>query len=107
VFGFSEEIFSHTNEYRDIFRVMAGKRSGAAVQRLLHKLLVELVRDDVREAAARKDNNAVPPEALVQFIAGALFGLLIWWLSAKMRPSVNEINAIFRKLAIPAVKAAQ
>jgi AcrR family transcriptional regulator len=107
VFGFSQEVFAHTHEYRDIFRVMVGKRSGAAVERLLHKLVVELVREDVKEAVARRDSNTVPSEALVQFIAGALFGLLMWWLNGKMRLSVNEINMLFRKLAIPALQAAR
>lgn len=107
VFGFSQEVFAHTYEYREIFRAMVGKRSGAAVQRLLHKLLVELVREDVREAVSRKQNNAMPSEALVQFIAGALFGLLMWWLSGKARLSILEINALFRKLAIPALQAAR
>jgi hypothetical protein len=49
----------------------------------------------------------VPSEALVQFIAGALFGLLMWWLSGKMRLSVTEINTRFRKLAIPALQASR
>jgi AcrR family transcriptional regulator len=105
VFGFSEEVFAHTNEYRDVFRAMAGKRSGAVVQRLLHKLLVDLIRADVKGAVTRKD-SAVTAEALVHFIAGALFGLLMWWMDGKMRLSVAEVNALFRTLAIPALKAA-
>jgi AcrR family transcriptional regulator len=106
VFAFSQEMFIHANEYRDVFRAMVGKQSGATVQRLLHKLLVDLVRDDVKGTVARAGNSAVPTEALVQFIAGALFGLLMWWLDGKMRLSVAEVNALFRKLAIPALKAA-
>jgi AcrR family transcriptional regulator len=106
VFGFSEEVFAHTHEYRDIFRVMVGKRSGAAVQRLLHKLLVDLIRVDVKGTVALKESNAVPAEALVQFIAGALFGLLMWWLDGRTRLSVVEVNTLFRTLAIPALRAA-
>ncbi len=49
---------------------------------------------------------ARPPEALVQFIAGALFGLLMWWMAGKTRLSIAEVNALFRTLAIPALKAA-
>jgi hypothetical protein len=75
------------------------------VQRLLHKLLVDLIRADVKGAVTRKD-GAVSAEALVHFIAGALFGLLMWWLDGKMRLSVAEVNALFRTLAIPALKAA-
>jgi hypothetical protein len=49
---------------------------------------------------------SVPTEALVQFIGGGLFGLLMWWLEGKIRLSVEDVNATFRRLAIPAVKAA-
>jgi hypothetical protein len=44
-------------------------------------------------------------EALAQFITGALFGLLRWWLNGKMRLSVEEVNTLFRRLAIPVLKA--
>jgi AcrR family transcriptional regulator len=102
VFAFSREMFAHANEYRDVFRGMVGKESGATVQRLLHKLLVDLVRDDVKTTVQRDQEGA---EALAQFIAGGLFGLLIWWLNGKMGLSVAEINELFRKFAIPALNA--
>ena len=106
VLGFSREVFEHSNDYRDVFRAMVGKRSGAAVERMLHKLVVDLVREDVKETVGRTGDNSVPPEALVQFIAGALFGLLMWWLDGKARVSPAEADAMFRRLAIPALKAA-
>jgi hypothetical protein len=49
----------------------------------------------------------VPPEALVQFLAGSLFGLLMWWLNERTRLSVTEIDALFRRMAIPALRAAR
>jgi AcrR family transcriptional regulator len=107
VFGFSQEVFAHTSEYRDVFRAMVGKRSGGVVERMLHKLVVDLVREDVKETVAQRENDAVPAEALVQFIAGALFGLLMWWLEGKNRLSVAEVNALFRRLAVPALKTAR
>jgi AcrR family transcriptional regulator len=107
VFAFSHEMFVHANEYRDVFRAMVGKRSGATVQRLLHKLLADLVRDDVKRTVAGGTNDAIPVEALVHFIAGALFGLLMWWLNGSMRLSPAEINEQFRRLAIPALRAAR
>jgi hypothetical protein len=54
-----------------------------------------------------RTEKAVPAEALVQFTAGALFGLLMWWLDGKMRLPVAEVDALFRRLAIPALKAAR
>ena len=104
VLGFSYEIFAHANEHRDVFLAMAGKRSHAIVQQLLYRILLDLVRDDVKATVSRVRANSVPVEALAQFITGALFGLLMWWLNGKMRLSVEEVNTLFRQLAIPVLK---
>ncbi len=105
--AFSYEVFAHVNEYREVSRAMVGRQSGAAVQRVLHKLLVDLVRDDVKAAVRRGAYSRMPREALAQFIAGALFGLLMWWLDEKRPLSPNAMNDIFRRLAIPAIAAVQ
>jgi AcrR family transcriptional regulator len=105
-FAFSHEMFVHADEHRELFRAMAGKQSGAVIQQVLHKMLVDLVREDMKAMVPRATASAVPSEALVQFIGGGLFGLLMWWLDGKMRLPVGEVNALFRQLAIPAVKTA-
>jgi AcrR family transcriptional regulator len=106
VFAFSHEMFAHANEYRAVFRAMIGKQSGTVVQRVLHKLLVELVREEVKAMTVRRETSALLADAVAQYIAGGLFGSLIWWLDGKPQLSVAEVDALFRKLAIPALKAA-
>lgn len=105
--AFSREMFAHAWEYRDIFQAMVGRRSGAVVQSLLLKLMTDLVREDVKTVAPRAGAHSVPTEALVQFISGGLFGMMMWWLGAKMRISAEELDAAFRRLAIPALKSAR
>ncbi len=105
--AFSHEMFAHANEYRDVFRAMVGKPSGAVVEQLLHKILLDLVRDDVKATAPRSDSGSLPVETVARFIAGGLFGLLNWWLNGKMRLSVEEVNRVFRRLAIPALEASR
>lgn len=103
--AFSREMFAHADEHRALFRAMVGKKSGAQVQRRIHQLLLDLVRDDVKAVAARDRSASVPSEALVQFLAGSFFGLLIWWLNGKAQLSVEEIDTLFRRLALAAVKS--
>ncbi len=105
VLAFSYEMFAHANEYRDVFQAMVGKRSGAVVRQLLYKILLDLVRDDVKATISRGRANSIPVEAFAQFITGALLGLLMWWLNGRMRLSVEEVSALFRRLAIPALQA--
>jgi AcrR family transcriptional regulator len=105
-FAFSHELFAHVNDHRDLFQAMAGKCSGAVVQSVIHKLLLDLVKDDLKSMLPAAGSNAVHPEALAQFIAGAMFGLVMWWMGARMRPSVDELNGMFRRLALASLKAA-
>ena|SRR5947209_2818373 len=106
VFAFSNDMLAHVNEHRHLFFAMAGKRSGAAVQNVLRKLVIDLVRDDVKAMVARSDAHSTVSDAVVEFIAGGLFGVLMWWLSGRAKLSVEEVNALFRRFAIPAAKAA-
>lgn len=102
-FAFSYEMFSHANEHREIFRSMAGKHSGTVVQHSLHKILIELIRDDVKEMLPKVDLRSARVEALVQYLAGGMFGILMWWIQGKMRLPVEEVDVLFRRLAVPAV----
>jgi hypothetical protein len=53
----------------------------------------------------RAASNSTPTEAVVQLVAGGLFGLVLWWVDGRMKLSIEEVDALFRRLAIPAVKA--
>jgi AcrR family transcriptional regulator len=106
LFAFSCELFVHADAHRTVFRAMVGKRSGAVVQQLLHKMLVDLVREELKLMSPTSRATETPAEAIAQFIGGGLFGLLIWWANGKMPMPVKEVDAVFRRLAIPAVKAA-
>jgi hypothetical protein len=84
---------------------MAGKRSGAAVKQQLYRLLVDVMREELKATAGT--GRSVMSDAPVQFLAGALFGLLIWWLEGKPRMSIDEVDCLFRQLAVPALRAAR
>src|SRR5262245_54667309 len=105
LFAFSRELFTHANEHRTVFRAMVGKRSGAVVQQLLQKMLVDLVRDEVKAIWSVVENE-MPVEAVSQFIGGGLFGLLLWWGNGKMRMAIDDVDSMFRRLAIPSLRAA-
>lgn len=105
-FAFSHELFSHADGHRDVFRAVVGKQSALILQRHFQRMQVELVREEVKAMAPANASNAVLLEAVVQSIASALFGLLAWWIDGKRRMTVDEVNDLFRRMALPAVKAA-
>jgi AcrR family transcriptional regulator len=106
LFAFTHEMFAHIAEYRKVFRAMVGKRSGALVQQLLQKIIVDLVRDDLTAVVGRPSEKSATTEAVVQFVTGGFFGLAMLWAAGKLPLSVEEVNTLFRRLAMPGVKAA-
>lgn len=105
LFAYSHDLLSHVYEHRHLFQAMLGESSGTATQEALHRLAVSLVRDDLRAAQDRIGSATTAGEAVVEFIAGGLFGLVMWWLNSKTTSSIEEVDALFRSLAIPAAKA--
>lgn len=106
VFAFSRDLFVHADEHRDIYRVMAGRHSGGVIRYHLHKLLTHLIREDLKIMLPHPNADSIPREALVQHLAGGSFGLLMWWLDSKKHLPVKDVEALFRNLAMPVVKAA-
>lgn len=105
LFAFSREIFAHIAEYRKIFRMMVGKQSGTMVQQLLQKIVADLVREDMKVLIRRKELRPELSEGVAQFVTGGLFGLGMMWATGKLTLSVDEVDALFRRLATPGVKA--
>jgi AcrR family transcriptional regulator len=106
LFAFSRYLLAHADEHREIFPAMVSQRGGALIQHLLRRLLVKIVRGDVKAMDSYGSKNGPPAEATIEFIAGGLFGLMMWWMSGKKRLSVEEMDRMFRNFAISAVTAA-
>jgi AcrR family transcriptional regulator len=106
VFAFSYDLLAHVNEFRHLFRAMAGKHSGAAVQNVMRKLINDLVRDDLKAMLEQNESHGVVTDAVVEFVSGGLIGLLTWWLTGKAKISIEELNALFRSFAISVAKTA-
>jgi len=105
LFAFTRELFAHTREHRDMYPAMVGDRGAALVQQVFRRMLLDLVREDVKAMLPRGSGGPASVEAAVQFTAGGLLGLVMWWLEGRARDG-EEINGLFRRLAIPAVTAA-
>ena len=103
---FSYDVFAHTENHRQLFRALSADSTGFAVQRTWHKILLDLVREDVKAVIPKEQYSSVPIEALVRFITGAFYGVLIWWLEGSTTLSAREINATFRKFTLPVVTTA-
>jgi len=106
LFAFSHHLLQHASKHRDVFPAMLGKSGGVAIQHVLRRLLTELMREEVFAMHVGRGFDPIHQKAAVEFLSSGLFGLMVWWLNGKVKLSPEEMNAIFRHLAIPVLKSA-
>jgi AcrR family transcriptional regulator len=101
LFAFSHHMFAHIGMYRAVYHAMARDRGGAATRQHLHQLIVECSKTELKRLHGGRSGREL--DALTQFFAGAFVGLLSWWIEAATPMPVDDIDRLFRRLAVPAL----
>lgn len=100
--GFSLAFFRHVESHRRIYDLIAGRPSEVTVDRHMRGMLAELVREDLQSRPAAR-RSARTADVTVQYLSGALWSLMVWWLVSRARWTADELNAQFRRLALQGV----
>jgi AcrR family transcriptional regulator len=97
--GFSLAMFEHARDHAHYYKALVGSRGGAIALATIRQIIADSIRREL--AQARRDNakDAVPPEFVVEYIAGAYMAVLTWWLDRGGRESPQQMDAMFRRLA--------
>lgn len=99
--GFARGLIEHTYEHRRLFRAVVGRRSGQVVQNRFRQLLISLVEEDLaklRPPGPRLDASA-------NYLAGALFQLVIWWHETRNALEPDDVATIFDRLTAAVLSA--
>ncbi|MPZ12109.1 MAG: TetR family transcriptional regulator [Kiloniellaceae bacterium] len=100
--GFSLAMFEHARDHLDNYRALVGGRGGDLALASIRQILADLVRDEV--ATLDPDSrDAVPCELVVQYVVGAYMAVMTWWLDGGARLPPEQIDAVFRRLAIEGI----
>lgn len=96
--GFSLPFFLHLNSHRHIYRMTVGKRGEVTVGRLIRRMLRELTQSDLSAHASRTD-AMMPAEMVTEYIVGALWSTIVWWMTSESELGAAEVDQLFRRLA--------
>jgi AcrR family transcriptional regulator len=102
---FSLAMFEHACSYKQVYRALVGKRSGAVVRQHIQQLLAELVRNELAALVPRDAPTPVLPEIVVQYTVSSFMGLLMWCVDHETPDTAAEMDAIFQQLTLPGVLA--
>lgn len=100
--GFSLPLFSHLDSHRHIYRMTVGRRGEVTVGRLIRRMLRELTQADLASNASR-NTFAMPTELVTEYIVGALWSSIVWWMTSESELNAAEVDQMFRLLAFRGV----
>ena len=101
--GFSLTMFEHAREHIDLYRALAGGRGGTIALDTIRQILSDLVRNELAVTIGKKSADAVPRELVVHYVVGAFMAVLTWWLDGGAKLPPQQIDAMFRRLAIEGI----
>ena len=97
--GFALPFLEHARDHLDLYRALVSKGGAPTTIKMIRQIVTEQVSRELAEIAKENSPDALPREAVVQFIVGAFMSLLTWWLDGGAKLPARRIDAIFRCLA--------
>jgi len=99
--GFARGLVEHACDNVRLFRALVGRRGHQVVLRRFRELVLDLVREDLRDLGAPGPDR----EAAERFIAAGFLEILTWQLEARRAVAPEEIERLFLRLATPVIEA--
>ena len=98
--GFTLPLFQHLATHGAIYEKSIARSSEVSVERHIRQMLNGLVRDDLANRRGPSDHGSTV-ELAVQYVVGALWSVVVWWMACGLHWSPVEINTLFQRLAFP------
>ena len=93
-------LFRHVQEQWKLYRILSWEAGTALHINHLQKSLSERIEQSL---LASGKTFELPIPIIANFLAGSLLSLLKWWLDNRMTYSPEQMDAMFRKLALAGV----
>jgi AcrR family transcriptional regulator len=101
--SFSLAMFEHARDHLEIHRALTNGQGGAVALCSIRQMLSDLVRDELAATTGAPSADAVPRELVVQYIIGAYMSVLTWWLDRGAKLPPQQVDAMFRRLAMQGI----
>lgn len=99
----SLDLFQHIRQQPKHFQAIADGQSGERLWEGMQTMLGKIIEQALLAASEDTNPPSIPVSVVAPYLAGAFLNLLKWWLKSGMTYSPEEMDKIFRQLALPGV----
>jgi AcrR family transcriptional regulator len=97
-------VFAYAHRHQRVFRALCGRQGGQLVTRHLHRMLVDLVREQLPPELPDA-GGPVPVDVVAEYYASGTLGLLGWWVDQGFPHDPGRLARMHRAVALPGLLA--
>ena len=107
ILWFSLPLLEHVERHHAAGGFKVGPKGRAVLHGRLRKVLVEIVRAQIKKRSAPRRGNStpIPAELLARYVASSFVLVLDWWVDSHPRISARDANNLFQALVLPTFAA--
>jgi AcrR family transcriptional regulator len=94
-------MFEHAYANQLVYQALCGRSGSTSGTRMLHRLVLDSLRDHLTPVGLQ-----LPVDVVVEYHAGALVAVLLWWVRQDFPQPLAEIAQTCQKMITPSVMAA-
>lgn len=99
--SFLQRIFAYFQEHYAIFHALMDSKGGFTTLFNLQTELKGIIETSLSNEMQTKNlESTLPPEFITNYYAGALVGLIFWWLYADMPFTPTEMTQMYRNITL-------
>ncbi|MBN8635563.1 MAG: TetR/AcrR family transcriptional regulator [Anaerolineae bacterium] len=100
----SLELFRHVKEQRRLMQALVWGQGADLLNRSLLQQISQLIETNLRSMIGEKTDTPIPLSVVGQFVANTFLMLLRWWFDEDMRHTPEEMNEMYQRLVLPALR---
>lgn len=96
-------LFQHVQQHYALYKALARGQGLDVIYKRGRERLRANIEGHIDQFVSPDHPPLVPLPLVAEYIAGAIFTLLMWWLEHEMPYSPEQMEAVFRQLVLPGV----
>jgi AcrR family transcriptional regulator len=97
-------LLQHVQQHAPLYKALVRGRGIDLIHKKGHELLRAAIEHHLQRVVAAERPAAALVPVIADYIAGAIFTLLIWWLEHDMPYPAEQMDGLFQQLVLPGVQ---
>lgn len=99
--GLPLSLFEFAAQHHRFFKALLGQETNGLLNKTLYDSVLAQAYEHFKALLPDQQNNTMQSELMAHYVVSAFMGVLKWWVEKDMPCTAQEMETLFRQLALP------